>query len=230
MQFFLDTAETDAIRAPPPHRPHRRHHDQPLPHRQERTQHQRSHRRDCRSGPRPDLRRGHGDRGRGHDPRGQASGRHCRERRRQAPLDRSGDCCLQAAGKRGARRSMSPSASRPAQAILAAKAGARYISPFVGRLGRRRPRRHGPHRRDCGDLRRAKLRNASAGRFCAPPDARRPSRPSSGAQVATLPPKLLHQLLPPPPHRAPASPPSSKTGKKPAKRFCEFFREIGMRG
>ena len=52
-----------------------------------------------------------------------------------------------------------------AQALLAAKAGATYISPFIGRLDDHRRRRHGPDRRDPRDLRQLRLRHRDPGRL-----------------------------------------------------------------
>ena len=58
-----------------------------------------------------------------------------------------------------------------AQALLAAKAGATYISPFIGRLDDHGRGRHGPDRRDPRDLRQLRLRHRDPGRL--DPHARR---------------------------------------------------------
>ena len=58
------------------------------------------------------------------------------------------------------------------QALLAAKAGATFISPFVGRLDDIGYRRHGADPRHPADLRQLRFRDRDPGRLRAQPDPR----------------------------------------------------------
>ena len=62
----------------------------------------------------------------------------------------------QGAERRGRQDQRDSHLSPPTQALLAARAGATYVSPFLGTAGRHQRARRGPDPGDRGDLRRGR--------------------------------------------------------------------------
>ena len=127
--------------------------------------------RDRRPRPRADLGRGHGDR----TAEGMLAGGPRTTRSSapnvviKVPLIVEGLKAVKVLTAGGDQAPTSPSASRPVQALLAAKAGATYVSPFVGRLDDVSEDGMAAHRADRRDLPELRLRDEGARRLGAPP-------------------------------------------------------------
>ena len=134
MKLFIDSGQPERNRSPRAARHHRRHHDQPVAARQGGRRLPGVLKKICQIVQGTDQRRSRRDRRRGHDSRGPRSRDHRRAHRRQSAVH-AGTASRRA--RRCRREGMRVNVTlvfSPTQALIAAKVGATYVSPFVGRL------------------------------------------------------------------------------------------------
>ena len=175
MKLFIDTGNIKDIETLAQLGIHRRRHDQSVAARQGAGRLPAESEEDLRHRQRAGQRRGHGDRLCRHDPEGHDIAAIDAHMVVKVPLTRDGIRACKALSGEGIRVNVTLVFS-PAQALLAAKAGATFVSPVCRPPRRCRDQRHGTDSRNRRHLRQLRVHHRSARGELPASDPRRRSR------------------------------------------------------